>query len=52
VLRPGGRFGLIWNAGCQPDDLADAPLEEVYASVVPRGGHHLFRGMRPIGHPT
>ena len=43
VLRPGGRLCLIWNAGCQPDDLADA-LEEVYASVVPRGGHRLFRG--------
>lgn len=43
VLRPGGRLGLIWNAGCQPDDLADA-LEEVYASVVPPGGHRLFRG--------
>jgi len=43
VLRPGGRLGLIWNAGCQTDDLADA-LEEVYASVVPRGGHRLFRG--------
>jgi SAM-dependent methyltransferase len=43
VLRPGGRLGLIWNSGCQPDDLADA-LEEVYANVVPRGGHRLFRG--------
>jgi SAM-dependent methyltransferase len=44
VLRPGGRLGLIWNAGCcQPDDLADA-LEEVYASVVPPGGHRLFQG--------
>ncbi len=43
VLRPGGRLGLIWNAGCQPEDLADA-LEEVYASVVPPGGHRLFRG--------
>ena len=43
VLRPGGRLGLIWNAGYQPDDLADA-LDEVYASVVPRGGHRLFRG--------
>ena len=43
VLRPGGKLGLIWNAGCQPDDLADA-LEEVYASVVPPGGHRLFRG--------
>jgi SAM-dependent methyltransferase len=43
VLRPGGRLGLIWNAGCQPDDLADA-LEEVYARVVPRGGHRVFRG--------
>ncbi len=43
VLRPGGRLCLIWNAGCQPDDLADA-LEEVYASVVPGGGHRVFRG--------
>jgi SAM-dependent methyltransferase len=43
VLRPGGRLCLIWNVGCQPDDLADA-LEEVYASVVPPGGHRLFRG--------
>lgn len=43
VLRPGGKLGLIWNAGCQPDDLADA-LDEVYARVVPPGGHHLFRG--------
>jgi SAM-dependent methyltransferase len=43
VLRPGGRLGLIWNAGCQPDDLADA-LEGVYESVVPPGGHRLFRG--------
>ena len=43
VLRPNGRLCLIWNAGCQPDDLADA-LEEVYASVVPPGGHRLFRG--------
>jgi len=46
VLRPGGRLCLIWNAGCQPDDLADA-LEEVYASVVLRGGHRLFRGYAP-----
>jgi SAM-dependent methyltransferase len=43
VLRPGGKLCLFWNAGCQPDDLADA-LEEVYASVVPRGGHRLYRG--------
>ena len=43
VLRPGGGLCLIWNAGCQPDDLADA-LEEVYASVVPPGGHRLLRG--------
>jgi SAM-dependent methyltransferase len=43
VLRPGGRLGLIWNAGSQPDDLADA-LDEVYASVVPAGSHRLFRG--------
>jgi SAM-dependent methyltransferase len=43
VLRPGGKLGLIWNAGCQPDDLADA-LDEVYARMVPRGGHRLFRG--------
>jgi SAM-dependent methyltransferase len=43
VLRPGGSLGLIWNAGYQPDDLADA-LEEVYARVVPPGGHRVFRG--------
>ena len=43
LLRPGGVLGLIWNAGCQPDDLADT-LEEVYASVVPPGGHRVFRG--------
>jgi len=43
VLRSGGRLCLIWNAGCQPDDLADA-LERVYESVVPPGGHRLFRG--------
>jgi SAM-dependent methyltransferase len=43
VLRPGGRLCLIWNAGYQPDDLADA-LDEVYARVVPAGGHRLFRG--------
>ena len=43
VLRPGGKLCLIWNSGCQPDDLADA-LEAVYESVVPPGGHRLFRG--------
>ncbi len=43
VLRSGGKLCLIWNAGCQPDDLADA-LDEVYARVVPPGGHRLFRG--------
>jgi SAM-dependent methyltransferase len=43
VLRPGGRLCLIWNAGYQHDDLADA-LEGVYSSVVPSGGHRLFRG--------
>jgi SAM-dependent methyltransferase len=43
VLRSGGKLCLIWNAGCQPDDLADA-LEEVYTRVVPPGGHRLFRG--------
>jgi SAM-dependent methyltransferase len=43
VLRPGGRLCLIWNAGYQPDGLADA-LEAVYASIVPPGGHRLFRG--------
>ncbi len=43
VLRPDGRLCLIWNAGSQPDDLADA-LEEVYARVVPPGGHRLFLG--------
>jgi SAM-dependent methyltransferase len=43
VLRPGGMLCLIWNAGSPPDELADA-LEEAYASVVPPGGHRLFRG--------
>jgi SAM-dependent methyltransferase len=43
VLRPGGRLCLIWNAGSPPDDLADV-LEQVYARVVPPGGHRLFRG--------
>jgi SAM-dependent methyltransferase len=43
VLRPGGRLCLFWNAGWQRDDLADA-LEELYTSVVPRGGHRVFRG--------
>jgi SAM-dependent methyltransferase len=43
VLRPNGTLCLIWNAGSQPDDLADA-LEEVYARVVPPRGHRLFRG--------
>lgn len=43
LLRPGGRLCLVWNAGWQPDDLADA-LEEVYATVVPGGGHRVFRG--------
>jgi hypothetical protein len=43
VLRPGGGLCLFWNAGWQPDDLADA-LEEVYANVVPSDGHRVFRG--------
>ena len=43
VLRPGGKLCLIWNAGCQPDDLADA-LEEAYARVVPPGAHRVFWG--------
>ena len=43
VLRPGGRLGLIWNAGSHPDDLADA-LAEVYASVLPSGVHAVFSG--------
>jgi SAM-dependent methyltransferase len=43
LLRPGGTLCLVWNAGWQPDDLADA-LEEVYASAVPSGGHRVYRG--------
>jgi SAM-dependent methyltransferase len=43
VLRPGGRPCLVWNAGCTPEDLANA-LEEGYASVVPCGRHRLFGG--------
>ena len=37
LLRPGGRLCLIWNAGCHPDDLADA-LAEVYARLFPTIG--------------
>ena len=43
MLRPDGVLGLIWNAGCQPDDLVDT-LEQVYASIVLPGGHRVFRG--------
>ena len=43
LLRLGGRLCLVWNVGWQPDDLADA-LEEVYAAVLPGGGHRVFRG--------
>ncbi len=43
VLRPRGSLCLIWNAGWQPHDLADA-LEEVYGSVLPSGCHRVFRG--------
>ncbi|MGH9054654.1 MAG: class I SAM-dependent methyltransferase [Acidimicrobiales bacterium] len=46
LLRPGGELCLMWNAGCPSDDLADA-LEEVYANVVPSGGHRVFRGYAP-----
>ena len=34
LLRPGGRLCLVWNAGCHPDDLADA-IAEVYARWFP-----------------
>jgi SAM-dependent methyltransferase len=50
LLRPDGRLCLVWNAGWQTDDLADA-LEAVYARVVPQGVHRVFRGYaadRPI----
>jgi SAM-dependent methyltransferase len=43
LLRPGGSLCLFWNAGWQPDDLAHA-LEGVCTSVVPSGGHRIFRG--------
>ena len=43
LLRPGGRLCLLWNAGCQPDDLADA-LARVYERAVPADGHRVFRG--------
>lgn len=43
VLRPGGELCLIWNAGYPSDDLADA-LADVYATVLPRGVHTVFRG--------
>ncbi len=34
LLRPGGRLCLIWNAGCHPDELADA-IAEAYARSFP-----------------
>jgi SAM-dependent methyltransferase len=37
LLRPGGRLGLIWSAGCHPAALADA-LDEVYARLFPTVG--------------
>jgi SAM-dependent methyltransferase len=43
ILEPGGRLCLLWNAGWQPDDLAEA-LERLYARVVPAGTHRIFRG--------
>ena len=43
LLRPGGSLCLFWNAGWQPDRLAD-DLEELYARVVPSGSHRVFRG--------
>ena len=43
VLRPSGRLCLIWNAGCQPDDLADA-LEDVYAESCRPAVTVCFRG--------
>ncbi len=43
VLRPGGRLGLIWNAGAPSDDLADA-LDAVYGTVLPSGVHTVYRG--------
>jgi SAM-dependent methyltransferase len=43
MLRPGGLLALFWNAGCPSGGLCDA-LEGLYASVVPPGGHRVFRG--------
>ena len=43
LLRPGGSLCLFWNAGWQPDRLAD-DLEELYSRVVPSGSHRIFRG--------
>ena len=37
LLRPGGRLGLIWSAGCHPDALAD-DLAEVYGRLFPTVG--------------
>jgi SAM-dependent methyltransferase len=43
LLRPNGSLGLIWSGGAHPDDLADT-LAKVYATVVPKGTHNVFRG--------
>jgi 2-polyprenyl-3-methyl-5-hydroxy-6-metoxy-1,4-benzoquinol methylase len=43
LLRPNGSLGLIWSGGAHPDDLADT-LETVYATVIPKGTHNVFRG--------
>jgi SAM-dependent methyltransferase len=37
LLRSGGRLCLMWNAGCPPDELADA-LADVYARLFPTLG--------------
>jgi SAM-dependent methyltransferase len=37
LLRPGGRLCLMWNAGCHPEDLADA-IAPVYARFFPTIG--------------
>lgn len=37
LLRPGGRLCLLWNAGCHPDELAEA-IAEVYGRWFPTLG--------------
>ena len=51
VLRPGGRLGLIWNAGISPMIWPMLSMRCTRVSCRP-AGTVCSGGMRPIGHPT